>query len=120
MAFEISEAGDGNLLEIRVSGVLEAGDAEAITAAVCEAAARRNCRRCLIDVRGLRGRLNVIGTYTMVESYPAGQLRVKTAVVDLPEHAEYYNFHETAAQNRMHWVRYFNSCEEAQEWLSDA
>ena len=76
-----------------------------------------NAQNILIDVRALKGRYGYTEAYFRVREYPSFRLRVNTACVDLPEHADYQNFHENTSVNAGFTFKWFTEVDKARAWL---
>lgn len=74
-------------------------------------------KNILIDCRALKGRLGITKTYERVRSHPPEVYKVKIALVDLPDHADYQNFHETTALNAGMRFKWFTDVDDARTWL---
>ena len=74
-------------------------------------------KNVLIDCHALKGRLGITKTYERVRSHPPEVYKVNIALVDLPEHADYQNFHETTALNAGMRFKWFTDTEAARAWL---
>lgn len=108
-----------DILELALSGQATRENASEIADVVTNIAIRYDCP-VLVDVQALKGRLGVTDTYYHVRrDRPHRQLGRKTAVVDLPENASYYTFHEITATNAGFNIRYFNTLENARAWLRE-
>jgi len=73
-------------------------------------------KKVLADVRSLKIHLSVTHTYIRVRNVPP-PLRVKTAVLDIPEHAEFQQYHENTANNAGIPMKAFTDIEKARAWL---
>ena len=74
-------------------------------------------KNVLIDVRAIKGRFGLTKAFNSVRSYPPDILRVNSAVVDLPENADYQSFQETTSINAGLPFKGFTDIDSARDWL---
>ena len=74
-------------------------------------------KNVLIDVRAIKGRFGLTKAFNSVRSYPPDILRVNSAVVDLPENADYQSFQETTSINAGLPFKGFTDIDAARDWL---
>ncbi len=107
-----------DILELAISGQATRENAQEIAQAFADVASRYD-KPVLVDVRDVEGRLGVTDTYYHVRNHPHRRYKWKTAVIELPENASYYTFHEVTAMNAGLSLRYFHTHEEARAWLRE-
>ncbi len=71
------------------------------------------CDIYLIDIRGFRGRPDIVELVKIAERIPSDIKSNPVFIVDLPEHASLARQSETILRNRMVNVRYFTDMQEA-------
>lgn len=77
-----------------------------------------NPKKLLANVSSLKIKRSVTDIYIRVRKYPP-LLRIKTAVVDIPEHSDFQSFHETTARNAGITMKCFTDIDEARKWLKN-
>ena len=80
---------------------------------------KNNVKNVITDVRALQGRLGIIDTYQRVRSYHPDICKYNLTIVDLPENAEYQNFHEATAQNAGLHFKWFADMDADRDWLKN-
>ena len=105
------------ILEITLTGEITAYDVQKLQTEVIDIVISNNLKNILIDVCGLKGRFGYSEAYYRVRNYPSNIPKVNTAVVDIPEHADYESFHEITATNVGLSLKCFTDIDEARVWL---
>ena len=119
MDFAVGVVRREDILWIEITGKASSRNAGEIARTVFEAVQEHKPPKALIDCRKLVGRLSLTETYYHVREYPAQPHVVsKSAIVDLSENAEYYNFHQVTAANVGVPMKYFTDIDTAVEWLN--
>ena len=118
MGYQVVASPQGDVLQIKLTGDTD-GHADEIARDVFEQIEATRTRKLLIDTRQLKGRLGLGSMYLHMQRYPGNTPRLKTAVVDLPEHTEFATFHELAAGNMGYSIRYFEDTKSAWDWLKN-
>ncbi|HEX8915838.1 MAG TPA: hypothetical protein VF796_26015 [Humisphaera sp.] len=118
--YHITSSRDAGLLLIGLTGQATRDNAGRIAADVIALVTAERADRVLVDCTRIGGRLGVTDTYYHVREYRLGDHRPRrVAVIDLPEHAEYFTFHETAAANVGYgFLRYFSDPAAARRWAA--
>jgi hypothetical protein len=105
------------ILEITLTGEITAYDVQTLQSEVIDVVISNNLKNILIDVCGLKGRFGYSEAYHRVRNYPSNIHQVNTAVVDIPEHADYESFHEITATNVGLSLKCFTDIDDAKVWL---
>ncbi len=115
--YHLSTSAREGIVEIVLTGTVTKEGVEKLTNEVLGIAKRLTAKYLLVDVRTLAGRFGPIEAYYRVRSYPPDRPTLHTAVVDIPENAEYESFHQTTARSVGQSMRWFTSVEAARGWL---
>ena len=115
--YQVSMSVREGITEILMTGEVTYHDVENITNEVRNDAWKLNTRYALIDLCGLKGRFGLAATYFRVRSYPPDRPKIHTAIVDLPENADYESFHENTAFNAGLSLKWFTDIDAARAWL---
>lgn len=119
--FDIKSTVKDDIVYVEATGKRDLETVLEITKRTIDIAIAKNLHKALVDVRKLEGKLRTSDSFSIpVEHFE--KLRYRTAlqqaaVVDLKENIEAYSFFENVAVNRGYRLRFFNSVEEALEWL---
>ena len=70
-----------------------------------------------MDVRAFKGRFGVTKAFNSVRTHPPYRLRVNSAIVDLPENADYQSFQEKTSINAGLSYKWFTDIDAARTWL---
>ncbi|HOG89955.1 MAG TPA: hypothetical protein PLV50_05435 [Smithella sp.] len=116
----LSSSVNEGILEIVATGVETIGNAERMKNDIDTIIIKSNIRNVIVDVRALKGRLGIMDTYQRVRSYHPEIRKFNLAVVDLPEHAEYQNFHEATSLNAGLRFKWFDDMDKARAWLKSS
>ena len=117
--YQVDKSMERDILFISITGKASKRNAGEIARIVFEAVQELKPIKVLVDCTKLVGRLSLTETYYHVREYPAQPHVVsKSAIVDLPENAEYYNFHQVTAANVGVPMKYFTDIDTAVEWLN--
>lgn len=117
MDYRIEHSQTDEILRVRIFGVSNESNANAIAQDILAVVDRNDATRSLVDIRVLAGRLIADDLYWHVQKYPRYTARVKVAVVDLKENHRFDELHETMAKNRGFNMQYFYEVAEAERWL---
>ncbi len=115
--YQISTSVKDGILEIILTGEESQSTFEKMKIEIDNIIIKSIVKNILIDCRALRGRLGITKTYERVRSHPSEVYKVNIALVDLPEHADYQNFHETTALNAGMRFKWFTDVDDARTWL---
>lgn len=110
---------DGHL-HVTITGKLPSGMSTALAKDVIGACRRFPCRTALVDVTGLRSRVDVFETVNLVTDFPVltqGVAVPRTAVVYDAGDREMLTFYETVARNRGYMTEIFTDPAQAWAWL---
>ena len=117
--YQISSSVHEEILEIVVTGEEVSSNSERMKNDIDNVIIKNNLKNVIIDVRVLKGRLGVTDTYQRVRNYHPDIRKFNVAIVDLPENAEYQNFHETTSQNAGLRFKWFTDMDTARDWLKN-
>lgn len=117
--YKISAAVHEGITEIVIKGEVEAKAVKKLIDEVCSIAKELSVKALLIDVRDLKGRFGSKEAYRLIRNYPADGSKIRTAVVDKPEHAHYEFFNETTIFKVGFPLRWFTNINAARVWLKD-
>jgi hypothetical protein len=70
----------------------------------------------LADVRAIKGRF-FTEAFFCVRNYPPDIYRIKVAIVDIPQNADFQSFHEITAKKSGVSFKYFTNIDAARDWL---
>ncbi len=115
--YHLSTSVGGGIVEIVLTGKVTKTGVETLTHEVLGIAKTLKAQYLLVDVRALAGRFGPAEAYYRVRSYPPDRPTRHTAVVDIPENAEYQAFHQTTARSVGLSMRWFTTVEAARAWL---
>jgi hypothetical protein len=117
--FDITSSSDGDILVVTFTGQSTPSNAHAMTVRYFEIVLGSGLKKVLADIRLLKGRLSLPGTYRLVRDLPVKPIPAgfKTAVLETKELREYARFLETTAANAGVSLRCFSDREEAVSWL---
>jgi hypothetical protein len=119
MSHEVSgNLRDDGILDIAIRGDHDPGLILDMILEVVKLARQPGVKCLLIDIRELRGRASFSESYFNIRSIPADSPRLKTAVLELPEHIEKGVFFDTAAGNMGFTVKHFIHEGDALSWLA--
>jgi len=119
MDFDITSSLDGDVLIATFTGRSTEKNAHAMTKRYFEIVLGSGMNKVLADIRLLKGRLSVVGTYDLVRDLPVKPTPtgIKTAILETKEERGYANFLETTSANAGVRFRCFFDREEALSWL---
>jgi hypothetical protein len=117
--YQVSASVNDEILEIILTGEESDITSERMRKEIDNIIIASNIKNVLIDVRVLRGRLSISGTYERVRNHAPEINHVKLAVLDLPENAEYQKFHENTACNAGLSLKWFTDINAARTWLKN-
>jgi alpha-L-fucosidase len=117
MEYELISSCDQGILEITLSGKAGIEKAVEIVSKVANLVKTYQPKAVLFDVQLIQDRLDVLGTYHLVHTYPKEIPHIKTAIVDRRENKDIWNFYETVSDNAGYITRYFTDGTTARAWL---
>lgn len=115
--YQISTSVKDEMLEIILTGEESQSTFAKMKNEIDSIIIKSTVKNVLIDCRSLKGRLGITKTYERVRSYSPEIYKVHIALVDLPDHADYQNFHETTALNAGMRFKWFTDVDDARTWL---
>ncbi len=119
--FHIQSKIKGGIAYIEATGQRNLETVLGITKRTIEICGENNLKKALVDVRKLEGRLRTSDSFSVpaehFEKLRYRSVLQQAAVVDLKENIEAYSFFENVAVNRGYRLKFFNSVEDALEWL---
>lgn len=119
MTFELQNRLEGGLLRIDIGGTLDPKRTLEIVAQVWQWVQQPGVKALLVDIRSLQGRSSMSETYFNIRNYPTAGIRIRTAVLELPENMDKGAFHDTAAGNLGYSIRHFDNEAAAMGWLAE-
>lgn len=114
--YQISSSVNEGILEIILTGEVIESDAEKISNEVIAIIEENNIENVLADVRDIKGRF-FTEAFSFVRHYPPDICRIKVAVVDIPQNANFQSFHEITAKKSGVSFKYFTNKNAARDWL---
>ncbi len=121
MPFVIKTEIKGDIVYVEATGKRDLETVLGITKRTIEICEEKNIQKALVDVRKLEGKLRTSDSFSVpaehFEKLRYRSVLQQAAVVDLKENIEAYSFFENVAVNRGYRLKFFNSVEEALEWL---
>lgn len=115
--YQISSAVNETILEITLTGEMTEDAVSKMECEVLDIIKSNNLRNLLMDFRAMKGRFGYIEAYERVRNYTPDRYRLKNAIVDIPDHADYASFQETTARNAGLSWKSFTDIDEARAWL---
>ncbi|HKO89472.1 MAG TPA: hypothetical protein VJU83_13265 [Burkholderiales bacterium] len=119
MAHQLSSTLEGGLLRVVIGGELDSKTVPAIIAQVWQWVQQPGVKALLVDTRNLQGRSSLSETYFNIRNYPTAGIRLRCAVLELPEYMDRANFHDTAAGNLGFSIKHFTDEALAVDWLNE-
>ncbi|MDI6743648.1 MAG: hypothetical protein QMD11_13015 [Smithella sp.] len=116
--YQISSSVKEGIFEIILTGEVIESAAEKISNEVIAIIEENNIKIVLADVRALKGRF-FTEAFFCVRDYPADIYRIKVAVVDNPQNANFQSFHEITAKKSGVSFKHFTNKAAARGWLKD-
>lgn len=114
--YKISSSPNDDFLEIILTGDITKNAVEKLAIETAAIVIEDGSKNVLVDVRGLKGRLGVFETYSIVRN-PYEKPKVNCAVVDLPENLDFIKFLETTSINAGLLLKTFIDIDAAKAWL---
>lgn len=115
-SYGISTSENDGIIEIVFTGEIKNDSFKEAVDEIHTVIKPMNAKKLLQDFRYFKMPRKYMEAYERVRKYPPA-LRVKTAVVDLPDHADFQQFHETTARNVGIDMKWFSDIDEARKWL---
>jgi|SRR5664280_2323360 len=115
--YQISASVNEGLLEIVLIGEVAESAVKNLANEMITIIKGNGIKNVLMDVRAIKGRFGLTKAFNSVRSYPPDILRVNSAVVDLPENADYQSFQETTSINAGLSYKWFTDIDAARTWL---
>jgi hypothetical protein len=115
--YQISASVNEGLLEIVLTGEVAESAVNNLANKIFTIIKGNGIENVLVDVRAIKGRFRYAESFERFRSYPPDILRVNSAVVDLPENAEFQSFQETISINAGLSFKWFTDIDAARDWL---
>jgi Fur family transcriptional regulator, peroxide stress response regulator len=115
--YKISSTENNGILEVVMKGKLTKSSADEIINKFSDIVKAKKIQKVLVDMRKLDGRLGITQTYALVRTYRLHMYKSIFAYVDIPENADYQNYHETTAANAGIMMKWFTDIDAARVWL---
>ena len=97
--YQISSSFNEGILEIIITGKVTKDFIGQLDHDVYSLIKSINPRKLVVDIRALKGRLGITETFFHAKEYPSGFRRIQSAIVDLPENADFQSFVEDVKSN---------------------
>lgn len=104
------------ILEIVITGVVTRSCYENVENEFNTIVKSMTVRKLLLDVREVKGRVGYLDAYSRVRNYSSSR-HIKTAIVDIPENADFQSFQEAAAKKVGLFLKWFTDIDAARAWL---
>jgi hypothetical protein len=114
--YRLSASVHEGILEIVIAGEVTKDAMDGLQADAIALIRELGAKAVLCDVRALNGPHNFGETYFRVKGMPQ-DVKIWSAVVELPNDVAYQSFHETAAANAGWSLRWFTDVDAARAWL---
>lgn len=114
--YQISSSVNEGILEIILTGEVIESDAEKITNEVTAIIKENSIDNVLADVRAIKGRF-FTEAFFCVGNYPPEIYKIKVAIVDILQNANFQSFHEITAKKSGVSFKYFTNKDAARGWL---
>ena len=115
--YQISAFVNEGLLEIVLTGEVTERTVKNLANKLITIIKGNGIENVLMDVRAFKGRFGVTKAFNSVRSYPPYGLRMNSAIVDLPENADYQSFQEKTSINAGLSYKWFTDIDAARTWL---
>jgi hypothetical protein len=115
--YQISASVNEGLLEIILKGEVAESAVNNLANEIFTIIKGNGIENVLVDVRAIKGRFRYAESFERFRSYSPDILRVNSAVVDLPENAEFQSFQETISINAGLSFKWFTDIDVARDWL---
>lgn len=114
--YQISSSVNEGILEIILTGEVIESAAEKITNEVTTVIMENSVENVLADIRAIKGRFFTEAFFN-VRNYPPDIYRLKVAIMDIPQNANFQSFHEITAKKAGVSFKYFTNNDAARDWL---
>jgi hypothetical protein len=114
--YKISSSVNEGILEINLTGEVIESAAEKISNEVIAIIKGNSIENVLADVRALKGRF-FTEAFFCVRNYTPDIYKIKVAIVDIPQNANFQSFHEFTAKKSGVSFKYFTNIDAARDWL---
>ena len=115
--YQISASVNEGLLEIVLTGEVAESAVKNLANELITIIKGNGIENVLMDVRAFKGRFGVTKAFNSVRTHPPYRLRVNSAIVDLPENADYQSFQEKTSINAGLSYKWFTDIDAARTWL---
>ncbi len=114
--YQISSSVNEGILEIILTGEVLESATEKISNEVIAIIKQNSVENVLADVRAIKGRF-FTEAFFCFGNYPPEIYRIKVAIVDIPQNANFQSFHEITAKKSGVSFKYFTNNNAARDWL---
>ena len=115
--YQISSSVNKGIIEVVITGEVTKSTFERIEKEADAVIKASGADKALLDVRALKGRFIYENLYHRARSYTTHFFGIHTAIVDLPENADFADMQETKARNAGVSMKWFTDKDAARDWL---
>jgi hypothetical protein len=115
--FHISSKIIGGILEVEISGEAKKTNSDFIANEIHKSIISTAPAAILLDIRGLKGRFEIVDLYYQVRTFSQKAPILDTAIVGSREYEKQDSFLEITSQNIGLPIRWFTDIDAAREWL---
>jgi hypothetical protein len=115
--YQISSSVNDEILEIVIKGKVENHDIEEIHDKITASLKEKEVNNLLVDICAVKGRFSIIEASSHVRHSLAERRKVNTAIIDLPQYANFETFLVIMAENAGLSVKWFTHASAARDWL---
>ena len=115
--YQISSSVNDGILEIIITGKITRDFIGQLDKDVYSIITSMNATKLLVDIRALKGRIGIAESFFHVKEYPSGFHRIRSAIVDLPENADFQSFAEDLKSNIGISTKWFTDIDVARDWI---
>ena len=123
MSYELEIRCEPNWLHVQVTGIQSIPTLMAIGKDCLKACAKHDYKKLLVDVQRMTGKLGDFEAFD-IGSKELGKVEglrlVKTAVVELEENRDRFEFLNTVLHNRGFNIQTFSNAADAERWLGES
>jgi hypothetical protein len=115
--YQISSSVNDGILEIVITGKITKDFIGQLDKDIYSIIKSINPGKLVVDIRALKGRLSITETFFHAQDYPSGFRRIQSAIVDLPENADFQSFVEDVKSNMGISTKWFTNIDVARDWI---
>ncbi|MBN1364178.1 MAG: STAS/SEC14 domain-containing protein [Syntrophaceae bacterium] len=115
--YQISSSVNDGILEIVIKGKVEKDEIDDIHDKITAFLKEKDVNNLLVDIRAVKGRFSIIEASSHVRHSLADRRKVNTAIIDLPQYANFETFLVIMAENVGLSVKWFSHASAARDWL---